>query len=94
MDGKWKSPHALEIGFVFDNVANSASMSGVGAEQQHIADMMSEAWIAFARGGDPNNANLPKWEPYTPDRRATMIIDTVPALADDPRGPYLSLLGD
>lgn len=92
--GKWKSPHALEIGFVFDNVANSASMSGVGAEQQDIADMMSEAWIAFARGGDPNNANLPKWDPYTPDRRATMIIDTVPALADDPRGPYLSLLGD
>jgi len=92
--GKWKAPHALEIGFVFDNVDNSASMSGVGAEQQRIADMMSEAWIAFARTGDPNNSSLPKWEPYTVERRATMIIDTEPALVDHPRGPYLSLLGD
>ena len=32
--GKWRSPHALEIGFVFDNVAYSESMSGVGDEQQ------------------------------------------------------------
>ncbi|MCB1683173.1 MAG: carboxylesterase family protein [Pseudomonadales bacterium] len=92
--GKWRSPHALEIGFVFDNVANSASMSGLGDEQQRIADMMSEAWIAFARSGDPNNANLPKWEPYTAEQRATMVIDTEAKLIDHPRGPYLSLLGD
>ena len=39
--GRWRSPHALEIGFVFDNVAKSESMSGVGAEQQQIADMMA-----------------------------------------------------
>lgn len=92
--GKWGSPHALEIGFVFDNVANSASMSGVGEEQQRIADMMSEAWIGFARSGDPNNAHLPKWEPYTAERRATMVIDTEPKLVDHPRGAYLTLLGD
>ncbi len=30
-NGKWKAPHALEIGFVFDNVAKSASMSGISA---------------------------------------------------------------
>ena len=25
--GKWRSPHALEIGFVFDNVARSEAMA-------------------------------------------------------------------
>jgi para-nitrobenzyl esterase len=31
--GKWLTPHAVEIGFVFDNVARSEAMSGIGAEQ-------------------------------------------------------------
>ena len=54
---------------------------------------MSEAWIAFARDGDPNHAGLPTWAPYTTERRATLLINTEPRLVDDPRGPYLSLLG-
>ena len=44
--GKWKSPHALEIGMVFDNVAKSGSMSGTGPEAQKVADQMSAAWLA------------------------------------------------
>jgi para-nitrobenzyl esterase len=91
--GRWLSPHGLEIGFVFDNVAKSESLAGIGAEQQRIADMMSDAWIAFARKGDPNHAGLPTWVPYTAGRRATMLIDAAPELVDDPRGAYLSLLG-
>ncbi|MEZ5557712.1 MAG: carboxylesterase/lipase family protein [Pseudomonadales bacterium] len=92
-EGKWGAPHALELGFVFDNVAKSASMSGVGETQQHIADMMSESWIAFARSGDPNNGQLPHWAPYDARTRAMMVIDSTPRLADDPRAPYLALLG-
>ena len=91
--GKWGTPHALDIGFVFDNVAKSESMSGVGEEQQAIADMMSEAWIAFARNGDPNHSGLPLWKPYHADSRATMVFDTVPALINDPRRQELNLIG-
>ena len=91
--GRWLSPHGLDIGFVFDNVAKSASLSGTGQVQQRIADIMSEAWIAFARDGDPNHAGLPTWTPYTAERRATMLIDTDPTMVNDPRGPYVSLLG-
>jgi len=93
-DGKWGSPHALEIGFVFDNVARSESMSGIGEEQQAIADMMSEAWIAFARTGDPNHDGLPEWSTYAADHRATMVIDSQPALIVDPRRRELDLFGD
>lgn len=84
--GKWRSPHALEIGFVFDNVAKSESMSGVGAEQQRIADLMSESWLAFAKTGDPNNALVPTWPAYEPTDRQAMIFDLEPKVVSDPRG--------
>jgi len=91
--GKWGAPHALDIGFVFDNVAKSESMSGIGEEQQAIADMMSQAWIAFARGGDPNHNGLPTWQPYDVENRATMVFDTVPSMIDDPRRQEINLIG-
>lgn len=84
--GKWRSPHALEIGFVFDNVAKSESMSGIGPEQQRIADLMSESWLAFAKTGDPNNALVPTWPAYEPADRQAMIFDLEPKVVSDPRG--------
>ncbi len=83
--GMWSATHALDIGFVFDNVAKSASMSGTGERQQALADVMSEAWLAFARNGDPNHAGLPEWPPYDPETRATMVFDDESAVVNDPR---------
>jgi para-nitrobenzyl esterase len=76
--GKWKSPHALEIGMVFDNVAKSGSMSGTGAEAQKVADQMSAAWLAFAKTGNPG------WPAYDATRRATMVFNVNSKVVDDP----------
>jgi len=84
--GRWRSPHALEIGLVFDNVAKSESMSGTGPEPQRIADLMSEAWIAFARNGNPNNKLLPIWPAYDKTKRATMVFNLEPKVVNDVRG--------
>ncbi len=84
--GKWRSPHALEIGLVFDNVAKSVSMSGEGAEPQRIADLMSEAWIAFAKTGSPNNALIPEWPAYNAKERPSMVFDLEPKVENDVRG--------
>ncbi|MCW8194422.1 carboxylesterase/lipase family protein [Proteobacteria bacterium 005FR1] len=92
--GKWFSPHALEIGMVFDNVAKSESMSGIGPEQQKIATMMSEAWIAFARTGNPNHEGIPQWPEYTVEERPVMIFDLDPRVVDDPHGEQRKLLLD
>jgi para-nitrobenzyl esterase len=89
--GKWFAPHALDIGFVFDNVAKSESMSGIGPEQQRIADMMSESWLAFARSGDPNNAAVPHWPAYDSKKRATMIFAATPKVVNDPRAAERAL---
>jgi para-nitrobenzyl esterase len=90
--GKWRSPHALEIGFVFDNVAYSESMAGVGEAQQHVADIMADTWIAFARTGNPNNPKLPEWSPYNLSTRPVMVLDESPELVKDARAAQRALL--
>lgn len=92
--GRWRSPHALEIGFVFDNVANSASMSGIGEEQQRVADVMADTWIAFARTGNPNNPRIPPWPPYDLEDRPVMVFDESPAVVHDARGAQRRLFDD
>ena len=63
--GRLRAMHCMDIPFAFDNVDNSQSIVGGGADRQGLADRMSRAWVAFARGGDPNHAALRRWEPFT-----------------------------
>jgi para-nitrobenzyl esterase len=84
--GRLKSPHALEIPLVFDNVENARSFVGRGDEPQVLADQMSAAWLAFARSGDPG------WPAYDSGRRATWIFDLDSRLADDPNGEIRAIL--
>jgi para-nitrobenzyl esterase len=91
-EGKWGSPHSLDLAFVFDNVAKSESMVGAGSEPQHMADVMSAAWIAFARTGNPATEAL-AWPPFTATDRATMVFDTTSRAVSDFRGDERILLG-
>ena len=84
--GKWGAPHTLDIPLVFDNIDKHGSLTGTSADAQKVADQMSEAFIAFAKTGDPNTRAIPKWEPYQLPRRQTLVFDTQSRLADDPRG--------
>ena len=90
--GKWGATHALDLAFMFDNVAKSESMSGTGESQQALADVMSEAWLAFARDGDPNHDGLPDWPEYTVEDRATMIFDNELRVVNDPRGQERAII--
>ncbi|HZT66687.1 MAG TPA: carboxylesterase/lipase family protein [Acidimicrobiales bacterium] len=71
--GPLRSGHGFEIAFVFDN-ARPPVMTPSDSRTR-LAEAMSEAWLAFARHGDPNHAGLPKWASYSLDERATMIFD-------------------
>jgi para-nitrobenzyl esterase len=82
--GRLKSPHAIEIPLVFDNVEKARNFVGRGEEPQTVADQMSAAWLAFARTGDPNAPGLPHWPRYDARRRATMIFNLESQAADDP----------
>lgn len=75
LDGMFRSTHCMEIPFVFNNVVRHASMTGGGAEAQALGEKMSNAWLNFARTGNPNAEDLPIWEPYTIEKGATMYFN-------------------
>jgi para-nitrobenzyl esterase len=82
--GSLKSPHALEIPLVFDNVEAARSFVGRGEAPQSLAEQMAPAWLAFARTGDPNAGGNPHWPAYDADRRSTMIFDLESRVEGDP----------
>jgi para-nitrobenzyl esterase len=82
--GRLKSPHTIEIPFAFDNVKISANLTGGGPEAMALADKVSEAWIAFARTGDPNTPRLPRWPRYNAADRPTMVFNNVSKVENDP----------
>ncbi len=82
--GRLRAMHCMDIPFVFDNVDISQPIVGGGADRQALADRMSRAWVAFARNGDPNHADLPRWTPFTASVRSTMMLNSECRLADDP----------
>ena len=91
--GKWGAHHGLDVPFIFDNAAITPNMVGSGAEQLALADLMSRAWIAFARSGVPKTPGLPAWPVFDLTRRATMVFDRDTRVVDDPRGRERRLFG-
>jgi para-nitrobenzyl esterase len=69
---------------VFDNTDIPTVMTR-SPKAAALGALTSSAWIAFARNGNPTQANL-KWDAYDPRRRATMVFDNVTRLVDDPAG--------
>jgi para-nitrobenzyl esterase len=53
--------------------------------EKDLAARMSEAWIHFARTGNPNHSGLPNWPAYTPQDRSTMVFDTECKMVNDPQ---------
>jgi para-nitrobenzyl esterase len=86
LDGRPRAFHCAEIAFAFDNVERAANMTGGGPRAQALADTVSDAWIAFARTGDPNHPGLPRWAPFEAGRRTTMILDDACRAVSDPDG--------
>ena len=72
MDGVLGACHGLEIGFVFGKY--DAMFCGSGPDADKLAQCMQDAWIAFARTGDPCCECIGKWPVYG-NKRMTMILD-------------------
>jgi para-nitrobenzyl esterase len=81
--GRLKSPHTIEIPFAFDNLDASPLTAGA-ASAPALADKVSDAWIAFARTGNPNTPKLPAWPAFDAATRPTMVFDDNSAVVNDP----------
>ncbi len=90
----WKSPaeggrrysqHTLDLPFMFDNVDRALHLTGPESEEtRYMAEAMSEAWLAFARTGDPNHKMIPRWSPYGLNTRNVMHFDVPAEQVSDP----------
>jgi len=86
--GHMRSPHTIEIPFVFNNIEIAGPLISKMPEAHALAGKTSAAWVAFARAGDPNTPKLPKWPAYSATARDTMLFNNECRVASDPdRGP-------
>lgn len=76
LDGKFKAFHCIELPFVFNNIARCEEMTGGGKDAYQLADKISNAWIQFARSGNPNHKGLPQWPAFNEKNTATMHFNT------------------
>lgn len=84
LDGLPLAYHGSEVPFVFDNMAECAPLTGNSAEAHAVSAQISDAWISFARTGNPNHPGLSRWSPFRPQQRNTMIFNVRSAEVDRP----------
>lgn len=85
-----RAGHGYEIAFHFDNVASAYGHES--PDRRHLADEMTEAWVAFARHGDPSHAGIDPWPSYEVPTRATMILAKGGSyIENDPAAPTREL---
>jgi para-nitrobenzyl esterase len=83
----WPSPspgigscHGLELPFVFGTLDSKGAdaFAGSGPAVEALATTVQDAWLRFARTGDPG------WPAYGPATRPTMLLGEQCGVADDP----------
>jgi para-nitrobenzyl esterase len=84
LDGRPRSIHCIDLPFCFDNTDRSENLTGGGPGPRALAANVSEAWIQFARSGNPNHASIPNWTAFSAESCPTMIFDTECKLQNNP----------
>ena len=74
LDGLLGSCHSLEIPFVFGTLSSPTLKLFVKGAPGELSEKMMDAWINFAKTGNPNHGNIPDWPTYDAETRTTMIF--------------------
>ena len=82
--GQMKSYHTLDIPFALYNIDQAASMTGAMQDRYLLAHRMSAAFASFARTGNPNHADLPKWPAFNASTYPTMMFSNECRVLNDP----------
>jgi para-nitrobenzyl esterase len=87
LDGTPLAYHCAELAFAFDNIDRCANSTGGTPQARDLAAKVSQAWIQFARTGNPNHSGLPDWPAVSAQALPTMIFDTRCEVKDNPDAP-------
>ena len=84
LDGRPRAFHTAELPFCFYNVERCVALTGGGPEAHALAAKVADAWINFARNGDPNHIGIPKWPAFNAADSPTMIFDNECVMRNNP----------
>jgi len=82
--GHMRSPHAVEVPFVFENIKVAGKLIAQMPEAFALSEKIAAAWVSFARTGNPNVPVLPRWPAYSVEARDTMIFNNENRVEQDP----------
>ena len=74
MDGRLRAPHAIDIPFVFGTRDQMVPFVGDEPQTDQLTGFVMDAWLNFARTGNPSTNALPGWPEYRSDLRYTMLF--------------------
>ncbi len=83
-NGRMGAYHTLDIPFVFYNLDLGASMTGSSQSRYELGHVMSAAWAAFARTGNPDHPDMPHWPAFDPQTYPTMMFGEQVRVENDP----------
>jgi para-nitrobenzyl esterase len=82
--------HALDIPFVFGTIEGrfGRGMTGGTEDAVQLSRRMLDAWVAFARTGDPSHERLGAWPVYDMSSRATLRLGLSVRVECDPLAAF------
>ncbi|MBN1643427.1 MAG: carboxylesterase family protein, partial [Dehalococcoidales bacterium] len=81
LGGKMGSCHMIDLGLVFGTYEKK--FTGEGPVLEALSAKMQDAWLAFAKNGDPTCESLDKWPSYG-SKREIMMFGEKCYLENDP----------
>jgi len=89
MEGRYGSVHGTDVPLIFHNPDRWPLTAG-SKEAGPLADRMADAFLTFARTGNPGTPEL-SWPPYDPQNKPTMLFDGESGARNDPDRDLLAL---
>ncbi|MBV7430746.1 MULTISPECIES: carboxylesterase/lipase family protein [unclassified Acidovorax] len=88
--------HGDELQFVFDNLQSPhrGKNRPFNAVDATVARTMADAWVQFAKTGDPNGQGLSAWKPYSAQEQSYMEFGASPALRAGYNGKGIDFVRD
>ncbi|MBO6054772.1 MAG: carboxylesterase/lipase family protein [Oscillospiraceae bacterium] len=66
--------HGSDLAFCFGNLDRSEVLRSGGEAAERVMRAMRDAWIAFAKTGNPTAQGLPEWKPFTAEEENCMLF--------------------
>ncbi len=91
---RYGAGHGSEVAYLFNTLHARWGAATPEPGEQKVAQMMNSYWVNFAKPGNPNGKNLPKWPAYRPKKNKILDVQMDgPALGrPDPRKARLDVI--